>query len=150
MFTESQLHRKDVSGRVVIIYLKLNIYFVRKPLFFFLHARAHTQTKDQNSIIQNLLLKYLILEGPEPLYYVYLSVCLCLSVCLSVCLSHLRSARSAERTSNKKTSSLPRTSYVFNISDDKSSIVSIFSDNKCNEVCPQVFLIFCENKISEK
>ena len=140
MFTESELHRKDVSGRVVIIYLKLKIYFVRKPLFFFLHAKADTRTKDQNSIIQNLLLKYLILECPEPLYYVR----------LCVCLSHLRSAGSAERTSNKKTSSLPRTSYVFNICDDKSSLVSIISNNKCNKVCLQVFLRFCENKISEK
>ena len=47
--------------------------------------------------IPNSVLKYLILVGPEPLYYVR--------------LSHLRSA---ERTSNKKLSSVPRTVYVFN------------------------------------
>ena len=41
-----------------------------------------------------------------------------LSVCLSVCLSHLRSAGSAERTSNKELSSVPRTLYVFNRSMD--------------------------------
>ena len=46
-------------------------------------------------IIPNLVSKYLILEGPEPHYYICLSVglsvsvCLCvrLSVCLSLCLS---------------------------------------------------------------
>ena len=42
---------------------------------------------------------------------------LCLSVVyLYICLSHLRSA---EGTSNKKPSSVPRTSYVFNISRKK-------------------------------
>ena len=39
-----------------------------------------------------------------------------MSVCLSVCLSHLRSAGSAERTSYKKLTSVPRALYVFNIS----------------------------------
>ena len=40
---------------------------------------------------------------------------LCLPACPSVCLSHLRSAGSAEWTSNIKISSVPRTSHVFNI-----------------------------------
>ena len=39
---------------------------------------------------------------------------LCSSFCLSACLSHLRSAGSAQRTSNKKLSQVPRTLYVFN------------------------------------
>ena len=77
MFTESELHRKDVSGRVVIIYLKLNIYFVRKLLFFFLHARAHTQTKDQKLNNPELTFKVFNTRMPRaPLLY--------LSVCLSV------------------------------------------------------------------
>ena len=43
----------------------------------------------RESVIPNLVLKYLILEGPEPLYYVCISVCssVCPSVRLSVCLS---------------------------------------------------------------
>ena len=72
------------------------------------------------TVIPNSALKSfdLLLEGPEHLYFVCLSVrpsvclCVCVSVCLSICLSHLRSAVSAERTSNKKSSSVPRTLYV--------------------------------------
>ena len=38
-----------------------------------------------------------------------------ISVRLSVCLSHLRSAGSAQRTNNKKLSSVPHALYVFNL-----------------------------------
>ena len=75
------------------------------------------------------VLKYLILEGTEPLYYICMSVCMsvfmsvcmsiCLSgwlsvylyVCLSVCLSICLSVTPDEQ---QKLSSVPRTLYAFN------------------------------------
>ena len=68
--------------------------------------------------IQNLVFKYLTLQSEaqssfttyssykKQRAHMYVSY-------MSICLSHLRSAGSAERTSN---SSVPRTSYVFNSS----------------------------------
>ena len=69
-------------------------------------GRTHLWWRGTNIAINPELLSFkaFLPEGPEPLYY----------VCLSVRLSHLRSAESAERTSNKKISSVPRILYVFN------------------------------------
>ena len=83
---------------------------------------------------------------------VILSVCLlfcllfCLSsVCLHICLSHLRSAGSAEGTSNKKPSSVPRTQYV-SIQKEK----LIFNSGKTEVLLVQSFLLLSLKNVIRK